>query len=255
MRRSSVEMWAVRLEGVSVSFDGVRALEDVSLTVKEGEFVSVIGPNGGGKTTLLRVILGLLKPDRGKVEVFGERPDRVRKLIGYVPQRVSFDPSFPITVYELVLMGRYRGPLKPYTAEDKAAVESILKEVGIYDLKGRLVGELSGGQLQKAFLARALVRKPKLLLLDEPTASLDPKARRSLYEILHKLKGGITMILVTHDIAAVSIYVDTIACLNRRLHYYGPKEGGIKRIKEVYGHPVELLSFGMGGEDAGDASV
>lgn len=249
MRSSLSKPVAVSLKNVSVSLDGSKALDGISMTVKEGKFVSVIGPNGAGKTTMLRVVLGLLKPDEGEVKVFGMEPKKARGLVGYLPQSFSFDLSFPISVFDVALMGRYKGPFKPYTTEDEEAVIEALKEVGIYELKDKLIGELSGGQLQRVLLARALVRRPKLLLLDEPTSSLDPNARRSLYELLSTLKERITIILVTHDISAVSIYVDTIACLNLKLHYYGPKGEGLRRIREVYGYPVELLSLGMGDEE------
>ena len=236
-------MDAVRVKGVSVLFDGLKALENISFSVKRGKFVAVIGPNGGGKTTLLKVLLGLLKPSKGEVKVFEMNPEEARGMVGYMPQKISFDQSFPITVFKLVLMGRYRGLLKFYKEEDKKAAIEALEAVGIEELKDRKIGELSGGQIQRAFLARALVRDPELLLLDEPTASIDPKVRKDFYELLSKLKGKKTILLVTHDISAVSIYVDEIACLNKRLFYYGPKEGGLKRIKEVYGYPVELLSL------------
>ncbi|RLI02996.1 ABC transporter [Candidatus Bathyarchaeota archaeon] len=235
----------VSLENVSVYFNGVPILEDINLSIKQDDFLAIIGPNGGGKTTLLKVILGLIKPSKGKVKVFGKSPEEGRKLVGYLPQYVSFDPNFPISVFEVVLMGRYKGVLQGFSEEDKNAALNALKIVGMTEFKDRQISELSGGQLQRVFMARAIVREPKLLLLDEPTASIDPEMQKTFYELLQKLKKKMAIILVTHDIGAISVYVDKIACLNRKLFYHGLKDEGLEKLKETYGCPVELIFHGI----------
>ncbi|HDI52569.1 MAG TPA: ABC transporter ATP-binding protein [Candidatus Bathyarchaeota archaeon] len=234
----------VQLEDVWVSLDGVTVLEGVSLTLHEREFVALIGPNGGGKTTLLRVILGLVKPYRGSVQVFGQSPEEGRRWIGYLPQYAAFDREFPITVLEVVLMGRYRGPFKAYTEEDVEAAMRALETVGMAEHIHRRIGHLSGGELQRVLMARALAREPRLLLLDEPMSNIDPEMRESLYQLLVKLKERMAILLVSHDIAAVSTYVEKVACLNRRLSYYGSREEVLRGLGEAYRHEIELLERG-----------
>ncbi len=235
----------VHLEDVWVSLDGVTVLEGVSLTLHEREFIALIGPNGGGKTTLLRVILGLVKPYRGSVEVFGLPPKEGRRWIGYLPQYAAFDREFPITVLEVVLMGRYRGPLKAYTEEDVDAAMKALETVGMAEYSHQRIGHLSGGELQRVLMARALVREPRLLLLDEPMSNIDPEMRESLYRLLVKLKERMSILLVSHDIAAVSTYVEKVACLNRRLSYYGSREEALRRLGDAYRYEIDLLERGF----------
>ncbi len=236
-------MIPVMLRDVSVCFGAERVLEDINLSIGNHEFVAIIGPNGGGKTTLLNVILGLVKTSGGIVRVFGKSPEEGRKFVGYLPQRPSFDLSFPISVYEVVLMGRYRRwSLRKYTEEDMKAVENALHTVGMIDFKEKSIGILSGGQIQRVLIARALVRSPKLLLLDEPTASIDSEMQVFLYELLRKLREKMTVVIVTHDIGVVSDYVDRIVCLNRRIHYCGPPD--LSEIARTYGHPVKLIDHG-----------
>ncbi|RLI08838.1 ABC transporter [Candidatus Bathyarchaeota archaeon] len=235
----------VQLEDVWVSLDGVTVLEGVSLTLHEREFVALIGPNGGGKTTLLRVILGLVKPYRGSVQVFGRPPEEGRRWIGYLPQYSAFDREFPVTVLDVVLMGRYRGLLKAYTEEDVEAAMRALETVGMAEHIHRRIGHLSGGELQRVLLARALAREPRLLLLDEPMSNIDPEMRESLYRLLVKLKERMAILLVSHDIAAVSTYVEKVACLNRRLSYYGSREEVLRGLGEAYSHEIELLERGF----------
>ena len=235
----------VQLEDVWVSLDGVTVLEGVSLTLHEREFVALIGPNGGGKTTLLRVILGLVKPYRGLVQVFGRPPEEGRRWIGYLPQYSAFDREFPVTVLDVVLMGRYRGLLKAYTEEDVEAAMRALETVGMAEHIHRRIGHLSGGELQRVLLARALAREPRLLLLDEPMSNIDPEMRESLYRLLVKLKERMAILLVSHDIAAVSTYVEKVACLNRRLSYYGSREEVLRGLGEAYSHEIELLERGF----------
>ncbi len=235
----------VEITNVSKKFDRLSALYNINLNVYEKDLMAIIGPNGGGKSTLLKIIMGVLTPDAGEVKVFGEEPKKARELIGYLPQKVSFDPDFPINVFDTVLSGRYHGLFKGYTESDKKAVEKALKDVEIYRLKDRQIGELSGGQMQRVFIARAIVREPKLLLMDEPMASIDPEMQNSFYKLLSRLKDKMTIILISHDVGAVSTHVDKIACLNRELFYHGPVEGSAEGLEEVYKCPIELISHGI----------
>lgn len=236
-------MEAVHLENVWVHFNHVPILEDITLSVQENDFLSIIGPNGGGKTTLLKVILGLVRPKKGTVKVFGTSPDIGRKKIGYLPQYIAFDTHFPISVFDVVLMGRYTRPFKPYSEEDKEKAFNALKTVDMTDFSKRQVGSLSGGELQRVFLARALAREPALLLLDEPTSSIDPEMRKSFYDLLLVLKGKMTIILVTHDISVVSSYVNSVACLDHSLFYCGSVKEGLKKLEDIYKCPVEVLAY------------
>ncbi len=236
----------VRLEDVWVSYNGRPVLEGVSLSVSSGDFLGLIGPNGGGKTTLLRVMLGLVKPSRGKVLVTGKLPEQSRGDIGYVPQKPLFDPTFPVSVLDVALMGRYgkTGIGRRYSREDRRLAEEALAVVGMLDLRGRQIGQLSGGQQQRVFIARALATKPKLLLLDEPMESIDPASQAELYELLKTLTSRMGIVLVSHNISAISVYVESIACLNRRLHYHGSKEISPEMLEQTYQCPIELIAHG-----------
>ncbi len=233
----------VTLDHVNFTYSGVKVLEDVSFELYKGDFVGIIGPNAGGKTTVLKVILGLLKPDSGSIRVFGQSPNDARGLVGYVPQYAQFDRSFPIRVRTAVTMGTLgRGRSKQSTAED--AVERALERVELHGVADRQMGSLSGGQLQRALIARALVAEPQLLLLDEPTASLDTKIGRSVYELLEELAETITVVLVSHDIGVISRHVRTIACLNVQMHHHRSNDLTPDMIEAAYGCPVDLVAHG-----------
>jgi len=236
----------VRLEDIWVHYNGTPILEGITLSVEQGDFLGVIGPNGGGKTTLLKVILGLITPSQGKIWVLGKPPERSRNNIGYVPQYNLFDRDFPISVWDVVLIGRYgrAGLLRRYSREDRRTVQEVLQTVGMLDYKNRQIGKLSGGEQQRVFIARALVSEPKLLLLDEPTASVDPTMQTEFYELLERLKQQMAIVLVSHDISAISIYVDKIACLNRQLFYHGSKEIGPEVLEATYKCPVQMIAHG-----------
>ncbi|MFQ5996354.1 MAG: metal ABC transporter ATP-binding protein [Dehalococcoidales bacterium] len=236
----------VRLADVWVHHDGVPILEGINLSVKSNDFLGIIGPNGGGKSTLLKVILGLIKPSRGKVSVMGQTPEKGRKFIGYISQFNLFDRDFPISVFEVVLMGRYSktGLFHHYSEEDKRTAIEALKTVEMLDYKDRQIGKLSGGEQQRVFIARALVTNPKLLLLDEPTASIDPNMQAEFYELLDRLKERLAIVLVSHDISAVSIYVNEIACLNHQLFYHGSKEISAEELEKSYHCPIQLIAHG-----------
>ena len=236
----------IKLNNIWVYYDDIPVLEDVSLQVESNDFLGIIGPNGGGKTTLLKVILGLIVPDRGKVAVLGNLPVESRSDIGYVPQHNLFDREFPINVWDVVLMGRYGkvGIIKRFKKEDKEIALAALETVGMINDINKQIGKLSGGEQQRVFIARALVSQPKILLLDEPTASVDSTMQTEFYELLEKLKQNMAIVLVSHDISAISVYVDKIACLNRQLFYHGSKEVGVDVLEATYKCPVQMIAHG-----------
>ncbi len=236
----------VSIKDIWVHYDGIPILEGVSLSVASGDFLGIIGPNGGGKTTLLKVILGLVNPSHGRVYVLGQAPERSRHRIGYVPQYNLFDREFPINVRDTVLMGcnGKAGLIRRYSREDKELAQGALKTVGMLSYQKHQIGKLSGGEQQRVFIARALVSRPKLLLLDEPTASVDSSMQTQFYELLVKLKKDMTIIMVSHDISAVSIYVDKIACLNHQLFYHGSKEIEPEVLEATYKCPVQMIAHG-----------
>jgi len=237
----------IDVKDVWLKYKDLTVLENVNLSIEEGDFLGIIGPNGGGKSTLLKVILGLIKPQRGTVEVLGTTPEKARHLIGYVPQYNPSNLDFPINVREVVLMGRMgkKGLFRKYTEEDHAATKKALETVDMLEYSDRQIGELSGGQRQRVFIARALVSEPKVLMLDEPATGIDTMMQLEFYELLKKLRSRVTIIMVSHDISAVSVLVDKIACLNGKLHYHGSKELIPEDIEQVYGCPVELIAHGV----------
>ena len=197
----------------------IEALSDVNFEIQEKDFIGLIGPNGGGKSTLLKIILGLLTPDKGKITVFGKKPKESRAKIGYVPQYSQIDLSYPITVNEVIISGLlgYKKIGSRFKPEEKKKTEEILERMNLTDLKNKAIGELSGGQRQRVFLARALVREPKLLLLDEPTNNVDRESGEGLYTLLNELNKEITIIIVSHDVSVVSKYVNRVFCLNKEI--------------------------------------
>jgi len=238
-------MKAVELNNISLKYNEQYVLKDINLSIEEKDFMAIIGPNGGGKSTLLKIILGILTPDTGEVKVFGRKPKQAKDLVGYLPQNISFDPDFPINVYETVLTGRYHGLFKGYNQKDKQAVLNTLKDVEMHDLKDQQISRLSGGQMQRVFIARAIVRGPKLLLMDEPMASIDPEMQNSFYKLMSQLKNQMAIVLVSHDVGAVSTHVDKIACLNRKLYYHGSVENAANGLEEIYHCPIDLISHGI----------
>lgn len=239
------EMNIIELQGLWVKINGRSVLEDINLKVMEKDFLGIIGPNGGGKTTLLKVIAGLIRPQRGTIRIKGE--NRVKPgYVGYVPQYAYFDYDFPITVEEVVLSGRLmhkRG--RRFSGDDYRIAYAMLEKVEMYDCRKRQIGELSGGERQRVLVARALAVEPEILLLDEPTASADQSFAAGFYELLRDLNRDITIILVSHDITAVSRYVKTLACLNRTLYYSEDKILTPELIEKVYHCPIDLIAHGM----------
>ena len=230
----------VECDQVSVAFGGMKVLDQVTLRVSEGDFLGIIGPNGGGKTTLLRLILGLEKPVSGSVRVFGLPPGASPGRIGYVPQRLFFDREFPISVRDLVLMGRIakKKLFQHYNPVDCRKTDEAIHLAGLDRLREHRIGSLSGGELQRALIARALAGEPELLLLDEPTASIDPLMKSSIYELLDGLKERLTIILVSHDTATISRYVHRTVELNGTLEQHERSEesplGGAEGAAEFF---------------------
>jgi zinc transport system ATP-binding protein len=251
----------IEIKGLSFAYGALPVLEDVHLRVSAGELLGIVGPNAGGKSTLLKLILGLLRPQAGRIRVLGQTPKRARRRIGYVPQYPGFSRDFPISVEEVVLMGRFGLGLRvgPWTRADRSAAAAALDEVEALDLRGRQIGTLSGGQLQRVLLARALVGEPRLLILDEPTANIDQRLEGEIFELLAVLKRRLTIVVVSHDIAFISAYVTRVACLNRTLvcHSTGSIDGRI--IRELYGEDVRRIQHAHahprpgGAESAGAA--
>jgi len=236
----------VILKGVWAEYEGKVSLEDINLNIKEGDFLGIIGPNGGGKTTLLKLILGLIKPSRGSISILGAGVSKGRSKIGYVPQHTPFDHGFPISVREVVLMGHNAktGLGKRYSVRDKKLAEEALEAVKMLDHAQDQIGGLSGGEQQRVFIARALLAEPKILLLDEPTSSVDYNIETELYKLLEKLQKKVAIVLVSHDIGAISVHVNKIACLNRRLYYHGSKEITEDILAATYQCPVQMIAHG-----------
>ncbi|MBN1808567.1 MAG: metal ABC transporter ATP-binding protein [Planctomycetes bacterium] len=233
----------VRARDVSFSYGDVPVLEGVSFDIRKGDYVSILGPNGGGKTTLLKLITGLLKPDSGALEVFGQRPGKTGEQIGYVPQYFQFDASFPVIVMDVVLMGRLRGGAKigPYGAQDRKAAKKALEEVGLADVWGRPFADLSGGQRQRVLIARALATQPKLLLLDEPTANVDAAVESTLARLLGSLNERMTIVMVTHDIGFVSANVRSVLCVNRNVAEHPTEDVCGETISRLYGEQMRMV--------------
>ncbi|MHB8095668.1 MAG: metal ABC transporter ATP-binding protein [Candidatus Aminicenantales bacterium] len=216
---------------VSFAYEGIPVLRDVELSIRKGDFLALIGPNGSGKTTLIKVILGLLKPDRGGVVILGQPAGRFRDRdkIGYIPQKATHvDPLFPASVREVVAMALLSNGrrLAPARKRREAAIAAALEQVGMDSFLNTPVGSLSGGQQQRVFIARALVTRPEILFLDEPTTGVDAETQDRFYGMLDRLnkREGMTIVLVTHDIGIVNKHINKVACLNQKLVYHGSHE-------------------------------
>ena len=238
----------VLIEGLNVKYGEKIVLKDIFLKVEKGEIICIVGPNGGGKTTLLKVILGLKDYSEGKVLVLGKPPKEVeKKEIGYLPQKENISKNFPISVFETVLMGRYPklGLFKRPTSRDREITLDCLKLVKMDNLKDENINKLSGGQKQRVFIARALAMEPKILILDEPSTGLDIVAQEDLYKILVDIrdKKEMAILMVSHDIGVVSTFVDKIACLNKTIHYHGKSGTPIPNevLKKVFGSNIQIL--------------
>jgi len=233
----------VSIEKLDFAYNGRVVLSDVNLKIKEREFISVLGPNGGGKSTLLKLILGLLRPQRGSVKVFGLSPDKARPRIGYLPQHAHHDPRFPTTCLEVVLMGRLgkRMSLGPFKKDDKQKSQEALSSVGLLDLAGRSFSDISGGQRQRVLIARALAAEPELLLLDEPTAHIDVAAVNEFYELMERLNEKLTIAIVSHDIGFVSSRIKSVVCVNREVVVHPTSELTGDTLQRIYGTDIRLV--------------
>ena len=237
----------IEVRDVRFSYNGQPVLTGVNLAVYPGDFMAVIGPNGGGKTTLLKLMLGLLEPDHGTIRVFGKTPGEAAPQIGYVPQDIHVKKGFPISVYDVVLMGRMRGGGGWYrfSREDRRQAQRALERVDLWDYRKRRIGELSGGQRQRVFLARALAGEPTLMFLDEPTASVDTKIQTGFYDFLKKINEKVTIVIVSHDLMVLSSYVKSVACVSRQVFFHNAPEITRDMLKMAYHCPVELIAHGV----------
>lgn len=236
----------IELNDVSLSLQGHPVLRDVRFSVRKGNFLALIGPNGGGKTSLLRLMIGLETPDAGVIRVLGKPPLEVSHRIGYVPQDVHINKRFPISALDVVLMGKLQpgmGRGRP-TKADRMAAQDALARLGMGGLGDRHIGDLSGGQRQRVFVARALVTDPEILYLDEPTASIDTRGQSDLYRQLKELNRSTTIIMASHDVMALSSYVKSVACVNLSVHYHDEPEVTGEMIN-MYHCPVELVAHGL----------
>ena len=237
----------INIENLWFGYDQNPILEDVNLQVAEQDFLGLIGPNGGGKTTLLKAILGLIKPQQGQIKILDRPIEKGRRYIGYVPQWLEFDREFPVRVLDVVRMGRLgqKKLFRRYNSQDEVIVRNCLNRVGLAEVGDRPLAALSGGQRQRVYIARALASQPQILLLDEPTANVDSKAQRSIYELLGELNQTMTIIMISHDLGAISRYVKTVGCLNRRLHYHQDRTITSEMIEATYQCPVDLIAHGI----------
>ena len=237
---------AIEVIDVTFSYDKVPILENVSFSLKQGDFLGIIGPNGGGKTTLLKLLMGLLEPEKGEIKILGEEPHEAKHRVGYVPQFTDINLSFPVTAMDIVLMGRLRRSRigRRYSPQDRETAAMVMQKVGMWEQRFMHMGELSGGQRQRVFIARALATEPEIIFLDEPTASVDTEFETDLYSFLKELNKEATILVVTHDIGMISSHVKSVACVNRTMIHH--EEGTITHdmIDMAYNCPVDLVAHG-----------
>lgn len=236
----------IQISGLCAGYDGKTVLHEVDLTVYEQDFLGIIGPNGGGKTTLIKCILGLHTPYQGKLRFYKEGKEVPEINMGYLPQYNSIDKKFPISVYEVVLSGlsKQKSIFRKYKKEHHEEAHQIIARMGLEGLENRSIGELSGGQLQRALLGRALVSNPEVVILDEPNTYIDKRFEAKLYSLLEEINKERAIILVSHDIGTVLKNVKTIACVNETVHYHPHTEVPTEWLEEHFGCPIEMLGHG-----------
>ncbi|MCK5490506.1 MAG: metal ABC transporter ATP-binding protein [Candidatus Pacebacteria bacterium] len=238
----------IKINNISFAYQKEnKILENINLEVFGNDFLGIIGPNGGGKTTLLKIILGLISPDKGNVSVFNKKPKKARDLIGYVPQFLEIDLDCPVSVLDIVLMGilSRKKVFQKYNDQDFELAKEVLDFVDLWDLRNNQIGELSGGQRQRVYIARALIRKPKLLILDEPTASIDEKSEKDFWELLKEINKNSAIIIVSHDTGVVFKNVNKIACLNKSLYCHDADEMTQEILDKTYKCDIEILGHGL----------
>jgi zinc transport system ATP-binding protein len=233
----------LEMQSVTASYGESVVLRNVSMKINENDFIGVIGPNGGGKTTLLKLILGLIKPEKGEIIFSGNLLNRTS--IGYLPQISTGDVNYPVTVFDVVLSGMMirKNILSGMSLDDKSRARSIIDEIGLTDYAGASLNELSGGQLQKVFLGRAIIGSPRLLLLDEPGNFVDSTFENDFYSRLKELNSRMAILMVSHDVGMVSSYVKSFACVNRELHYHPSSEITNEELL-AYDCPIQLITHG-----------
>lgn len=236
------ERTVIDFKNVTFRYEKLSILEKVSMSICEGDFISIVGPNGGGKTTLLKLMVGLLEPEIGEIKIFGQAPEKVRHKIGYMTQHLHFDTSFPISVLDVVLQGR----LKPgwgfwYSKKDRNRACRALEKVDMTSMKHRHLSELSGGQQQRVLLARALASDPEILLLDEPTANVDVIIGGKFYDVLKELNKRMTIVLASHDLGFVSKLVKKVVCVNRKVVIHPTSSVDGKIIQNMYGDKMNMV--------------
>lgn len=243
LRRDPLDEAQVKFEDVSFCYRDLSVLEHVNLEIQAGEFLGLVGPNAGGKTTLLKLMLSLLKPSRGKITVLGSTAAKGRQHIGYCPQHITFPRDFPLCVEEVVMLGRLGKTrnLWGYRAEDRQIVEQAMTATELASIRRQRLETLSGGQLQRVLLARALASEPAILVLDEPTANIDLRMEEDIFDLLKDLNRKLTIIVVSHDIGFISGYVTRVACLNRTLFCHYPSDLTREAIERLYRGHVSLI--------------
>jgi zinc transport system ATP-binding protein len=233
----------LEMHSLTVAYDTNNVLEDIDLAVNENDFIGVIGPNGGGKTTLLKVILGLIKPVKGKIEFNSSLING--NSIGYLPQISTGDANYPVTVTDVILSGMMirKKILSRMSAADKKRTREVIEELGLSGMEQSSLAELSGGQLQRVFLGRAIIGNPRLLLLDEPGNFVDSTFEKDFYGKLKDLNSRMAILMVSHDIGMISAHVKSYACVNRKLHYHSSSEISNEQLL-AYGCPIQLITHG-----------
>jgi zinc transport system ATP-binding protein len=233
----------IEVDDVSFAYNGAPVLEHVSLQIREEEFIGLIGPNAGGKTTLVKLILGLLQPDAGTIRVYGHCADEARTRIGYVPQRPIYNRAFPVSVRDSVLMGTINSGsyFGSYNRRQRAIGDSVMDILDLHGIADQPISNLSGGQVQRVWIARALCSEPGILVLDEPTANIDVRAEEDIFDLLKAYNAHMTILVVSHDIAFISSYVHRVACINRTLVCHDVESISGKTVEELYGGQVSII--------------
>ena len=236
----------IELKNVTAAYDNKVVLQDVSLTIYEKDFLGIIGPNGGGKTTLVKTILGLLPPSKGEILFYKNGQEIPPFKIGYMPQVNNIDRKFPISVKEVVASGLLseKPRFKPFSKAQLDRIDEVIAQMGLAEMKNRPIGELSGGQIQRVLLSRSVVSQPRLLILDEPNSYVDKRFESVFYKLLEEINKERAIILVSHDIGTVLSMVKNIVCVNETLHYHPGTDVSAEWMKDKYDCPIEMLGHG-----------